>query len=304
MLRTQTEEIYDVGIDYITATTTAKQSDTSLDSFGRYLVDEETKSGAKARPWKWSGYYGRTSGAATYGRRPDTAIVRLSGHTAKENWEQVVHLSTNVSRLDLQVTVWSNRQPSERLKRHVTELKRVAHGGGRPPNFKFICAPSGVETIMVGSRASDIYLRAYDKAAESGLPEWLGCVRYEAELKRFIAKARAEQLSMCEFPERAIAATVDKMFRARKFRNDWAPQTAVIIADDLPGYSRSLLANHSAAGRSTMWLRNCVKPTVDRLVQAGKLDDVLQALGLTEHVFIRTGPPNEIAMGEWKGGVH
>jgi DNA relaxase NicK len=42
--------------------------------------------------------------------------------------------------------------------------------------------------VYIGSRASDIFFRVYDKFEESGKEEYRGCVRFEVELKGRKAK--------------------------------------------------------------------------------------------------------------------
>lgn len=277
--------IYEAGIDYITATTTHKKTDSSLDSFGYFLVRHDALGGAKVRNWHWNRYRGLTTGAVAVGRRHDGAIVRLSNAFAAEHWAQVTHLAENVSRLDLQVTVTSELPSPQRLKRHYQQVKRFCATRGRPAKYHMHVGPQGVETLALGKRISDRWGRCYDKGLESGLARYQNCVRYELELKRRQALWMAQQLDASGDTQQQLINEVFSFIRNRglKLTLDYTgagiPSNRFLIAND-----RSIRGDEHA--RSGTWIRNCVQPTVERLVRAGLLESVIADLGLTNYVNI------------------
>src|SRR5829696_6782177 len=117
------DKVLDSGIDYITATARGRNTESSLSAFGRFIVNEQIQRGEKVRNFYFSGYRGSVAGSASYGVRHDGSVIRLSSGVAKEYWAQVYHLCTNVSRLDLQVTVRPAEGPIERLTQHHAEMQ-------------------------------------------------------------------------------------------------------------------------------------------------------------------------------------
>lgn len=276
-----------------------KSSQSTLPEFGRFLVQRQVDSGERLRVFGFSGYRGMAAGEVSWGVRRDGCLLRLSSDAAKEHWAQVYGLATNVSRLDVQVTVQPVTGPTKRLLSHHKELRRKRRAVGRPPKFKFWYGPDGPEAMTLGSRTSDWFGRVYDKFIESGLPEWLGCLRYEVELKRFAASDIASKLDHTEEPHILIEALVSSFVAARGCRlplhviDSPAPPAP---GDSQDFYKQSLRRrNHSskflesspliAVGtgktrKRLIWLTNAVKPTVQALMDQGQQDLMLEALGL------------------------
>ena len=291
MQTTNSATIKEVGIDYITATTVARHTATSLDSFGRFVVDEQIAKGERDRAFTFSGYVGRSAGAATYGRRADGGIVRFSGNTAAEYWEHVVSLATNVSRFDLQVTLSPSDGPTQRLRRHFEQVKKKATHRGKPATYKLWVGPGGPESLLLGSRASERYGRIYDKWLESKLAEYQGFLRYELELKGGMALKMAKQLESSKRQRSDVCAEISRFLTNRS-----------IVVPELPGVSSSLVqeldvlsdgeigkARHTTRLR---WLRHSVAPCIKELIDAGMMDQVLVALNMDQLVEISPRTPS------------
>lgn len=315
------DQIKEVGIDYITLTHTTRTTNNGLDAFGSYLVQDQSKGGLRSAIFRLSGYRGEHCGQAAFGRRHDGCIVRLSGALANEHWSQAFQLATNVSRLDVQVTVVPHDGPQERLLRHHEELLGVYKRPGRKPKFKMWYGPTGPEAAILGRRVSDWFGRCYDKFLESRDPYYAGCLRYEAETKRRVAFALAAQFDEAKDQVASMLAVVEKFVSVRALTiPSWSK--ALFNNSTQAAGSRLVLKRQAACGhlccddlcrllpdvaRSNKsnklpWLSNCVKPTIERLIKSGRLEEVLLALGLSEVVQPRSTAPRSTwsEFNEWR----
>jgi len=182
------------GIDWITATS---HSDVGRDEYrklGARIAASEDRQGNKPAVWGWQGYSGWHAGGLTYGERKDGAILRLSGALAAGYWRDAVRWSSNISRLDLEVTVHLSPFPRHLGTVGYRSVLAAVPEGAEPPNASLHVSTDGGETLYLGRRASDKYSRLYNKAVESKEPAFRGCWRYELELKGLPAKTTADRL--------------------------------------------------------------------------------------------------------------
>lgn len=295
----KSDAILESGVDYITATHVGTDSTSGLASFGRFLIRQEVEAGESDRDFRFSGYRGRMAGQAAYGIRFDSQIVRLSGKCARQHWSQLASLASNVTRLDVQVTVLVHDGPTRRLLRHHKQIRRRRLGQGRPARFKFWYGPDGPEACTLGSRQSDWFARIYNKHLESGFREYEGTLRYELELKRSVALSTIALLDSDGEQATKIAGLVHDFVGARGLRlpiAGWSLDarsepgylrsvraTSVSIADRLQSLAPldpSVLLDSRTQRRRALWLSNCVRPSVQRLIELGHKDVVLNSLGL------------------------
>lgn len=300
---TKFDVVKEVDCDYITATASQGEAGESLYSFGHYLVRAEISRGAKVRASRAGGYSTTVAGSCSVGRRHDGVCVRGAGHVAAEHWQQITDLSENVTRLDLQVTTVPPEGVSSRLRSVWAGRNRGMSANGRPAKIKAILGPHGCETIMVGSRQSQRYGRFYDKHTESGIKEYLGCLRWELELKGELARSIAHRLTLTERYRAEIAAMVVSFVKERGKHN-------LRLSEGIPGAGAlSCLLNDGEVLQSSLtdcccshcqrapvlrsipevsrglaFIGNNAKPTVQRLIAAGYGEEVIEQLGLTEYL--------------------
>src|ERR1044072_3303546 len=179
------------GPDYITVT--GKNGSPSLDL--EFLSDREfsraKEKGAKPLPASLLGYDGYKLEHYFFGRRTDDVMVRCSGPETLYLAKELIQAASNVSRLDLQVTIWTNgEQPHLGVHgyKHLTMYRRAY---GRPGNLTLVQNHPQGETLNVNKRSSDSYGRLYDKATESQAGPARTIWRYEVEFKRRVALTRA-----------------------------------------------------------------------------------------------------------------
>lgn len=132
------------------------------------------------------GYKGVRIGRAFAGLlRGQGAMVTATGAAA--NW--LVAESglepDNVSRLDVQVTVWGSGDIGH-IPSQVAKKSAAARLGARGRPWKVRCEDGFGEgdTAYLGSRQSSVYCRCYDKGRESGEAVYKQALRYETEYKK------------------------------------------------------------------------------------------------------------------------
>lgn len=279
-------QLHEIGIDYITATSRSSSGANPFTAFAKWMVSEEVSKGCATRDWRASGYHGRIAGACAYGVSHQGSIVRASSSAACEHWQQLLNLADNVTRLDVQFTVRPVAGPTATLSRHHKELLRAPRLRGKPATFKAWYGPGGIEAIQIGKRISDRYGRVYDKGLESQLEEYAGCLRYEVELHRELALNTAHFLDSQELDQAAMAGKVLEFMSIRGLRVEsaWLKQLAgAVNGNELRQESRFATRAGTKAPeviRSLKWMTNSVRPAVQRLIDCGYREEMLEALGL------------------------
>lgn len=284
-------KLLEVGIDYITATSRSTAPITGLYAFGTHLIREQVQKGCKLRKTRALGYVGSSAGSCQVGIRHDGCIVRLSSEVAREHWNQTADLSDNVTRLDLQLTELPRDGPSARLRDIWRARGRRVKGMGRPSKFKAIMGEGGIETIMVGSRASERYMRIYDKGKESKMQQYQGALRWELEMKHDLARAFVEYLVRREDQEAQIVAEIAKFARDRANQDVADSDIAEFVRDEIN--SSQSLDQPATVLKSVAFLGVCIKPLILRLWRAGYHQEVLEAIGLDEYVLRKPAPGDE-----------
>lgn len=296
-------EVLEVGVDYITATSKEAWSNTDLASFGGLLVSEQEDRGDERKPFRFSGYHGQHAGGAAYGRRPGSQIVRLSGEVAATWWSNALTLADNVTRLDVQVTVLPQCGPSKALYRHHRQLLRAGMGKRKRLGFKVWYGPRGPESMTIGQRVSDFWLRIYDKGVESGEAQYEGALRYELEVKRKPALALAVALDDQGRFEEKIAGVVHKFATTRKISLGWVPrvpQSALVRTLQLAAGSRR---SAPAIDKRIAYAGFSNRRLVEKCRAMGKLDQLVQAMGLTEYVTTVARLSDNEVLDFYEGGL-
>lgn len=273
-----TVEWLDCGIDYITATATLQPKIKVLRDVGLELIESEASQGNSVRKWRGLGYAGTVCGSVSVGIGEQGSIVRLSSGVARDDWFSVFPWCTNVSRLDLQVTVRQGIDAQTVLRNHWESAGRIRSQMKRPPIAKLISDHHGPQTLMLGSRQSDRYGRIYDKGLESGLPELQGAVRYELETKNAVALSLA----------RYMAVKPSESARAIPLVLKWMQKRTDCLGLTYDSAVGAPSPRTTPRGHDRLrWVRNCVRPCVLGLVRQTSLEQVLEALGLSEVVSVK-----------------
>lgn len=273
--------IVDAGVDWITCTFADGKIPLRDRLSVQRIFEDEVRAGNEETAWFQSGYVGRHCGGVEFGERHDGFCLRLHGPTAHEHWNRFAESASNVSRLDLQVTVKKEGGPTRSIANCYRQARRYYKGNGNAPALSMFRTSAGGSTFYIGKRASDVYVRIYDKEAESQLDHYKDCVRYEVELKNERAFLTCRSLASSPTPEAAVLAIVWTYIRDRGIRPPWHIKDR---ASNRCSYSSS------NAQKRLQWLERSVRPAVRDLIESGMMVQALDALGLSAMLGRECGP--------------
>lgn len=230
----------------------------------------------RARPWALLGYYGTQIGQAAWGESGQGLIIQASGGAASNLFRQSVPYA-NVTRLDLQVTVW--------YKEYYPDVARLAAEQAysardkrprRAVKMRYIDGYGLGDTLYVGRRGADSrFLRIYDKWRESGeSEEYLHSWRYEVELTDRYALVAYRELQGLGETDATVAGMVSSEFARRGL-------SLPVLVEKLEVPVSSRKRRMPDTDRRMRWLREQVAPSLERLLADGvSRDDIFSALGL------------------------
>lgn len=264
-----TKKVY-TGIDYVRLTSRQPEPYDFWLSMMRDEFKHEDDAGKKPH-FRWiMGYYGRVGEHCFAGKGPQGSMCQFSGALAASHWKEASHQSTKATRIDLQVTWPVDDEPGLYVRDmyNVGQLARPLNG--RKPDLELRDTPTGAKMLTVGSRASQLYGRMYDKYRESRMPEYEGCVRWEVEVK---ADQAADLLTylLGQGDELAtVRAIVEQFWKIRGMTPFWETFEAMY---EPPPIKRSKTDETRIA-----WFLGQVNPAVLTLKEHGRLRDAVRAL--------------------------
>jgi len=267
----------DAGVDWITATS----GDSSLTEKLRFRaaswVKQESARGCEIAPWRQYGYEGLACGSVQFGERTDSGIVRLGGAVAWQHWREVYRLSTNVSRIDVQVTIRHSGPSTSTISAHYKAAMRARKRGLVRRAVDLYRGSDGSATVYFGKRQSERFGRIYEKGRQSRLDHYENAVRYEVEFKDVQANHIAKTLAWSTEEKALVVRLVADYFNEARAWSSCVELGQSTTVDAAPRPERQ---------SSIEWLRYQVAPAVTRLIEQGHLDQVVQALGLAPFVSV------------------
>lgn len=272
MVQLEVGDLVDVGVDWITTTTTELEATKSLVQLGHFFMSQEVSMGMVERPWTFRDYKGWRAGHVEFGTRNDEGILRLGGIAAAMYWQEAYALQERCSRIDLQATY----RPPQGDVPFLVELHAMARKHTKqwtkPPVITLITNNQGGATVYMGQRKSDLYFRAYAKFAESQDEAMRGCVRLEIEVKNRITHRVINWMKDGGNERGEILSTLGDYLSRRGISSK--------IATDNPRSLYERLPASSDLVKKLNWLNAAVEPTVRILLERGLRDAVFDALGL------------------------
>jgi hypothetical protein len=282
--------LIEAGIDYMTVTASGSDERLGLGVCARRQARKIADNGNIIQPWSFSGYQGFRTKGLQWGERFDSTIIRVSSDVARWDWWEFFQLSENVTRTDWQVTYRSEVDPQRRVMDHHKQARRHWRGRRDGPTITMVQDDRGGATLYLGKRQSRMYLRCYNKAAESGLDHYERCVRYEVEMKDRMAKSMMASLSSGIDVQPAIVSTVHQMFQVRGISPPWKPTGEPLTQDNGPTSAPDVAIKRR-------WLREQVRPSVEFLVQHVGFAAIAEDLGL--QTFADAGLDNYRPWPNW-----
>jgi hypothetical protein len=221
------------------------------------------------------GYTGWKLGQLFVGRNEQGAMIQASGSLAQAICELAL-CPDNVSRMDIQATVWLDAYDSQVARSAAKEAQGSFIGRrGRTPRIRHIDGYGGGDTAYIGTRGKNaVVIRIYDKEKESGCEEFASAWRYEAELTDGYARDCYYECIGAGFGEPMIARLLTGYCLMRGV-------TLALPGESKPFDRRSIPKVATTNERRLAWLRAQVAPSVQRLMLDGvDPSEVMKALGL------------------------
>lgn len=181
MLQSHIETLVDWGVDYVTATCNEKSLARRIGTLAELWLASEQAAGNTVREWSGYGYFGLASGSVQFGSRADSVLVRVTGPSAQTKVGDVLRLATNVSRIDCQSTVRLVDRSFKLAEYVERRARRVSRAEPRPFAVRLLRDSMSGNTVYLGRRMSDRFIRIYDKGTESKESALEGCWRAEVQ---------------------------------------------------------------------------------------------------------------------------
>src|ERR1700754_2543914 len=176
--------IFDAGIDYITCFSASKDGRRRFLELADGWVTESRNAGEAESPASRFGFEGYRGNHWFFGVRTDGLLATASGSLAPIAARELIAASTNVSRLDFQVTYVLDYEDPYLAVNEFNRLESMPNKRGRPHGYSLVFSRPKGQTLYVNKRTSDAFGRLYDKGAECGLYPVGNVWRWELELKR------------------------------------------------------------------------------------------------------------------------
>lgn len=275
---TSQPELIESGIDYLTATCNRDRAGRKMAALADSILLREKGRGNLMKDWRWEGYKGFQCGSIQSGVRDDGLIVRLSSHVAQDHGQKALELATNVTRIDLQVTLRLPDGKKDLSTKHFREAVKYKKESGSKLEIRHVMVHGGGSTLYLGRRSSDYFFRCYDKQHESGLDHYRNCWRNELETKGDAAKALWDRLLDADSPGSFAESLLWTYMHKRRLRPIWSSN---------PTHTLCVPVRSTDSQKALRWFACQVSKKVEWLVEIGYGPEALEALGLTQDVLER-----------------
>lgn len=267
--------VFSSGIDWVTCTAKNGSPALALERVSDLEVANQNSAGVNPTRTSWLGFEGYKLPGLFFGRREHDVMLCLSGSVSHDLGPIAIQTATNISRLDLQVTIASNGEVLELARAAWNQCRHCDNPANRPRSFSFIVGHPTGQTLYINSRASDNFGRIYDKGVESKLCPAGLMWRYEVEFKRKVAKSEALKAAPLEQLSAYVCDRVHTWLTARGVEPPWPAVNS--FADES-------LARADVDRDVLTWFNSSVSVSVHRAIKQFGLKAVLEALHLQDVV--------------------
>lgn len=261
------------GIDWITCTSKRRGVSNDLEDFGMWQLEKERAGSGRILPARRLGFEGLRTDNIFLGLRHGDVMLQVSGPSCTPLTEDAIRFSTNVSRIDLQVTVFTEGEQCNLARWTHDAIIRMNPRAHSVQNMTLTAGWPDGDTLNINRRCSDVWFRLYDKSAEAnlGMPRLVW--RYELELKGRAALRRAEALAECGVRPSSVSTPVHDAYKSKGVAPAWAnlnDENAFQPTIDTP--NRDVLT----------WMRESLSKTVQRASDRYGREVVAEALGISK----------------------
>lgn len=269
---------FSAGVDWLTASAKAGSVGRPFRQLQNKLLDDERAARGDVQRATLRDYTGFRGEGWFVGSRQADSLTILSGPRCAALFSDFATAASNVSRLDLQVTVWTHGEQPTLAREAYHHLKSLPPSRGRPRNLTLIQSHPKGETLNVNRRTSDAYGRLYDWSAAHAQGEARTVWRYEVEYKRHLAMAQARAALSAPCLRTHAGNTVHSWFKVRGLPQTWANEGFL--------HSEEPISLRGSKGQLD-WMERSLRITIARAINSHGLARVLAALGLDDKVVPR-----------------
>ena len=250
-------KLVDAGIDYLRVTSQDRKRQEQMFEYFRNIAVMDEKQGYEVKPGGVFGFWGKKSRHALWGVRNDWALVQSTGRFAKAGLKMAMS-GIQASRIDIQMTYrLESGEVSEAVREAYEDACMATPGAHRPRAVKLIEERHKAQTVYIGKRSSDIFVRIYDKFQESGKVEYERCIRFEVEIKGRAAKQLWNRMAL---GSDGIGFLLHLLYEVLRERGITLPE------DNFDNAPSMVFKKEPTADESRIaWLARSVAPTVSKL---------------------------------------
>jgi DNA relaxase NicK len=273
-----TTKLIEAGCDWFTGTSQSESSAALMMHQYRVMKEELAPPRAAVKDASWFGYYGWRFEHVFFGERQGQWCIMLSGWAADRYAHAFADVGARASRLDLQATFYEEHI-SEEISREYDRACLFKPPTGHPPAVTVLRGRNhDYQTLYVGRRASETFLRVYNKWEESKDPYYRNGIRYEAELKGQQARTACGKLESEGWAYTVILGLLKGYLAYRGVDCPFLDDTDAVVL-------RKTRVSTSTEGKMS-WLLTQVSPTIQALIEEVGFERVAAVLfpdGIDKH---------------------
>lgn len=263
------------GIDFLRLTRVKELNRERFIAPLREAVRGELEEGYQKLPYRIYTMKGFRVGHAAGGESPSHLMAEYRGYLADNFYPFYQTVDCKATRIDLALNVWTVLHMPNIAEvaynwalRHVLRENPEGQRRRQPTLYK-----STGDTLYLGSRSSQRFLRVYNKEAQSGEPYYENCWRFEVEIKGALCQVIWEAIQAGESVQALAFGEIAHVLRSY----------GLAIDDITQGQQSKSVPVHRVAPdivRRLSWMQRQVAPSLKKLMDAGFGDAALAALGL------------------------
>jgi hypothetical protein len=269
--------LWDAGIDWLTMTFEPGHKDyMRAQNMMRAEMTLGTGGDGEIKPVKHRDYIGLERGKIRFAEREDGMIIQASSSPARLIAAKLKEENINgkATRIDFQTTGRTSQDPGDYARKVRTAYEESSRIGQKKSLLNSVAYRSrGIDCgLAIAARSSNRSFRFYNKTLEQRGKVASGLFRFEGEYKGARARQAWNMYKSAANPYWLNCSLMHAEFSAFGIDMSWL---AGAEPCEFPSAYEA-----STDDKSLAWLNSHVRSTVQRLKRAGKLDDVLEALGL------------------------
>lgn len=273
--------VHDSGLDWLTMTWNRDsknfdEQDQRLQNYAMHLHG----TGLETKVSAFQGYVGQRFGKILIAYRPDGAILQATGDFAKlaERDLKERRIDGKATRIDYQTTIKAPEREDDFCRRMRSEVERFAATNKRAARRAFACYKNlGRDCgFVVGARSSSGYFRFYDKSVEQRGRIEPRLYRTECEFKGAQAVAHWKKSKAVKSSKELAISICKDHFEGFGMDLGYLKSCA--------RYERPSVYEPTSTKKKLAWFQTHVSKSVAACIEDGKLEEVLETLGLTDYV--------------------